>query len=615
MPNKNMSTQNASSKNVSNPKIEQQPKQQYDIIFISGEYYVDHPSSSIGVIVKVLEDKGYSVAVIEKPDWKTDKDFLKFGTPRLFFGVTSGSMDSMIVNYTPLKKARAEDENRPYFSGMPDRAVTVYCNKLRQLFKESIIVIGGIEASMRRFVHYDYWNNDLRKPILFDSRADILIYGAGEYQIVEIANRLKKNKKERDNEKKDEEDKVKKENINEEKNKEEINKKNASKTIAEVREAINETLKGIEGTAIISKEDPAASNFTIFPSFDEVYKDKKLFCKMQLLLTNNKNLAQKIDNRYVLQYKMHKYTTEELDHIYGLNYSRNIPGKFPEFKMAQFSVVTHRGCIGDCYFCSIPLHMGGRIISRSEASILDEIKRITKHKDFKGQIDDLGGASANMYGMDCIKCDSKKCMLCNNLDKSHFKLIYLLREARKIHGVKKLFVRSGIRYDLAIESEEYVKEISKHHISGCLKIAPEHFSRKVLKLMNKDTYINGIDKFEIFKRMFEKINKPLSQYLKYYIMTGHPGSTMEEVIFLEKKLKQLKNTESIQLFTPTPMTISTCMYYTGLNPFTLEKVYVPYTYHEKKVQKNVLYEKRDTDRRREDKRWKEHKPKWKEIGR
>lgn len=587
MSSQNMSTQNASSKNISNPKIEQQPKPQYDIIFISGEYYVDHPSSSIGVIVKVLEDKGYSVGVIEKPDWKTDKDFLKFGIPKLFFGVTSGSMDSMIVNYTPLKKARAEDENRPYFSGMPDRAVTVYCNKLRQLFKESIVVIGGIEASMRRFVHYDYWDNDLRKPILFDSRADILIYGAGEYQVVEIANRLK-NK---------------------------INEDNLSKiTVNETnRYTIKESLSGVEGTCIISKEVPAESNFTVLPSFDEVSKDKKIFCKMQIMFTNNKNLAQKIDNRYVLQYNMHKYTTRELDHIYGLNYSRNIPKQFPEFKMAQFSVVTHRGCIGDCYFCSIPLHMGERIISRSEASILDEIKKIAKHKDFKGQIDDLGGASANMYGMDCVKCDSKKCMLCKNLDKSHSKLIHLLREARKVQGVKNLFVRSGIRYDLAIESNEYVTEISNHHISGCLKIAPEHFSRKVLKLMNKDTYSNGIDKFEAFKRMFEKINKPLKQYLKYYIMTGHPGSTMEEVVLLEKKLKQLKNTESIQLFTPTPMTVSTCMYYTSMNPFTLEKVYVPYTYHEKKIQKNTLYERRDTDRRREDKRWKGEYPKWKKY--
>ena len=510
--------------------------QQYDIILVSGEYHVDHPMSASGILVRLLNDKGYSVAVIEKPDWKTNKDFLKFGRPKLFFGVTSGSIDSMLINYTPLKKERAEDKEKPYKSGIPDRAIIVYCNKLRQLFKDSILIIGGIEASMRRFTHYDYWNNDLRRSILFDSRANILVYGNGEYQIQEIADRIKNGK----------------------------------------------SFDNINGTCIISSG--ASKEFEIIPSHEAVSKDKKTFCKMQLMFSTKKNIAQKTGNKYVLQYKMYNYTTHELDYIYGLNYSKDIPKKFPEFKMAQFSIVTHRGCIGNCNFCSISLHQGNQIVSRSEKSILDELKKTTQHKDFKGYIDDFGGASANMYGMDCVKCNNNICMSCKNLNKSHSKLIHLMREARKIPGIKKIFIRSGIRYDLAVNSEEYIKEISRYHISGCLKIAPEHFSEKVLKLMNKSN-----KEFEKFKTMFEKHNKPLNQSLKYYFMTGHPGSTLDEVEVLAAKLGKLKNTESIQLFTPTPMTISTCMYYTGLNPYTLEKVYVPYTYNEKKKQKNILY--------------------------
>ncbi len=515
-------------------------KNQFDIILVTGEYYADHPFSGVGVMKRVLEDKGFSVGVIEKPDWKSDKDFLKLGAPRLFFGVTSGAIDSMLANYTPLKKLRSEDKNFPYTSGMPDRAVTVYCNKLRQLFKGSRIAIGGIEASMRRFAHYDYWDNNLRKSILLDTRADILIYGSGEYQVVEIAKRLKN----------------------------------------------NQGIEGIEGTCITAKEIPP--KFEALPSFDEVSKDKKTFCKMQVMFSNSKNLAQKFDNRYVLQYKMHDYTSQELDHIYSLGYTREIPPNYPELKMAQFSVVTHRGCIGECSFCSLALHQGNKIISRSEESILNEIKQITKHRQFRGYIDDLGGPSANMYGMDCVKCSARRCISCKELDKSHSKILSLMRKARKIPGVKKIFVRSGVRYDLAAESEEYIKELSTYHISGCLKIAPEHFSPIVLRLMNKPGA-----KFADFKKTFDKHNKPLKQELRYYFMTAHPGSSMKEAQELARELNHLSNTEAVQIFTPTPMTVSTCMYYTGLNPYTLEKVYVPYTYNEKKKQKNILFGGKD----------------------
>ncbi len=495
---------------------------QYDIIIVTGEYHVDHPSSSTGILVKVLEDKGYTVGIIEKPDWTKKHDFVKLGKPRLFFGVTSGSMDSMLVNYTPLKKKRSEDPYNPYESNIPDRAIIVYCNKLRRYHKNIPIVIGGVEASLRRFTHYDYWDNDLRKGILFDSRADILVYGPGVYQMIEIAERLKNNK----------------------------------------------DLKQIKGTCIVEKKAPG--EFELLPSHKKA-KNKEQFCKMQLMFSNQKNLAQKTDTRYTRQYRMHNYTTKELDYYYSLDYSRNIPEKFPEFKPIQFSVVTHWGCFGNCSFCSIALHQGKQIISRSEQNILDEIRRITKHPDFKGNIDDLGGPTANMYGMDC----KKNCI-------THTRITQLLKKARKIPGVKNVFVRSGIRYDLAIKSPEYLEEL-KHHISGSLKIAPEHTSEHVLKLMNKNH--GSLDKFI---EAFNKHKKP-NQYLKYYFMTAHPGSRIRDARELAEKMKQLENTESVQIFTPTPMSMSTCMYYTGLNPHNLEQVYIPYTYSEKKAQKRILF--------------------------
>jgi len=285
---------------------------------------------------------------------------------------------------------------------------------------------------------------------------------------------------------------------------------------------------------------------------------------------------------------MHNYTSKELDALYELPFSYKIPEKFKEFHMTKFSIITHRGCFGNCSFCSIALHQGTKIISRSIESITSEIKRMSKFSDFKGYISDIGGPSANMYGMGCpssYTCE-KNCLECSILNRSHEKALELLQESRKIDGIKKTFVRSGIRYDLAIDYYEYLKELSEHHISGNLKIAPEHFSPKLSALMNKPN-----DRFDEFKEKFDEINKHLKQHLKYYFITAHPGSTMEDVYDLREKLGELgfQNTESIQIFTPTPMSISTCMYYTGLNPYTLEPVYIPYTYNEKKKQKNLLY--------------------------
>ena len=514
----------------------------FDIILVSGDPYADHPLSPVGVIARVLEAKGYKVGIIERPDWTSDRDFLQLGRPRLFFGVTSGSIDSCLANYTPLLRRREKDEYAPYSSGKPDRAVIVYCNKIKQLFPGNPIVIGGIEASLRRFAHYDYWENRVRRSILLDSRADILVYGPGELQAIEIASRL----------------------------------------------AAGQHLIGIRGTAIISRELPPG--FEEVPSYEEVSSDPEKFLQAQRLLANYKSLAQKHANRYVLQFPAPEYTPEVLDWIYGLPFTRRIPPDYPELEMGKFSIVTHRGCIGRCSFCSLSLHQGDRVVSRSEESILEEIRRLTRHPDFKGYIDDLGGPTANMYGMDCHRCQQGFCLTCKKLDRSHRRLINLLRRARQIPGVKKIFVRSGIRYDLALSSPEYVKELVEHHVSGLLKIAPEHVSPKVLRLMNKSEV-----PVEEFRRLFLKLTGNRKQHLKYYFMVAHPGTTMKEAEELAAYIKKLeaegeKPVEGVQIFTPTPMTRSTCMYYTGRDPETGQPVYVPRTFEEKKAQKRLLYQ-------------------------
>lgn len=517
----------------------------FDVILLSGEPYADHPLSGVGVIARVLETKGYKIGIIERPDWRSDEDFLKLGKPRLFFGISSGSIDSMLVNYTPLRRKRARDAYAPYESHMPDRAVLVYANKVKRYYPGAVLVLGGIEASLRRFAHYDYWDNKVRRSILLDSRTDILVYGPGELQVIEIARRLEK----------------------------------------------GEDLSGIRGTCLVRKDVP--SGFKSIPSFEEVSQDSEKYCDAQNLFSNYECLAQKHENRFVLQFPMPEYKPEDLDWIYGLPFSRKIPAHFPEFEMTRFSIVTHRGCIGRCSFCALSLHQGNRIISRSEESILAEIRSLAKHPDFKGYIDDLGGPTANMYGMDCREEDcQKECLSCPKLEQSHKRLIQLMRRAREIPGVKKVFVRSGIRYDLAMQSPEYLRELSDHHLSGLLKIAPEHVSPQVLRLMNKE-----MRPLEEFRRLFRKLNKGRKQYLKYYFMVGHPGTSPKEAQELAKAARRLeaegdKPHEGIQVFTPTPMTRSACMYYTGKDPATGEPVYVPWSYAEKKEQKRMILSSR-----------------------
>jgi uncharacterized radical SAM protein YgiQ len=507
----------------------------FDVILITGEYWDDHPLSPVGAIARVLDSGGYSVGIIEKPS--THQDVVSLGRPRLFFGVTTGSIDSMVHNYTPLKRKREADEYGRV-TPLPDRAMLVYCNHIKQEFKDVPIVLGGIEASLRRFAHYDYWDNKLRRSILLDSRADILVYGNGEKQVLEIAGRLDR----------------------------------------------GEELLGVKGSCVLSREIP--EGFQLLPSWDKVKGDRVSFCQMQAAFSNKKDLAQEYTNNYLLQFRYPEYTTEDLDHFFSLPFSRTLhPGSL--LKMARFSVVTHRGCLGACSFCSISLHQGQGIISRSEENILQEVRGFTKHPDFWGYVDDLGGPSANMYGMDCeTHCGGgarRSCFACKEPDTSHRRLVDLMRKVRAIPGVKKVFVRSGVRYDLAMNSEEYIRELSGHHVSGCLKIAPEHFSPKVLELMNKKE-----GKFQEFVSLFDRLNQRTGQELRYYLMVGHPGDDPGQLQLMIDRLKGLRNIEQFQLFTPTPMTVSSCMYWTGLNPNTLEEVVVVHDYGTKKKMKRMM---------------------------
>ncbi|MEK6969982.1 MAG: YgiQ family radical SAM protein [Nanoarchaeota archaeon] len=501
---------------------------QYDIIFVSGETFFDHPLSGIAILKRLLEKYGYTVGVIEIPT--TEEEIKRLGKPKLFFGVSSGAVDSMVKNYTPLKKLRSEDpyaeNNNESDKYAPDRAVTVYSNWIKKNFKDSLIVLGGTEASLRRFVHYDYWQNRLRKSILFDSRANVLVYGNGEKQILEIARR--------------------------------------------VTEQL--PLEAIEGTCIISRILPAG--FQELPSEEEVTASKEKFCDMQLLLNNYTNLAQKTGQRYILQYKSPTYTPKDLDEYYELPFTRKIPCK--NLRGFEFSVVTHRGCIGNCNFCALKLIQGDKIISRSEESILKEIGKFARLPYFKGNVDDLGGATANMYGMDCHKCH-KECLDCKTLNRSHARLLNLLRKAREIPGIKNVYIRSGVRYDLA--PKEYIKEIAKYHTYDTIRIAPEHVNKKVLQLMNKDR-----GNFKEFLEFFRGLH--CGKKLSYYFITAHPGSGIKEAQELATAIKGLNNVY-LQVFTPTPMTVSTCMYHTGLDPNSKKEIHIPYTYLEKKEQKRA----------------------------
>ncbi|HPD57464.1 MAG TPA: YgiQ family radical SAM protein [Smithellaceae bacterium] len=540
-----------------------------DIILITGDAYIDSPHIGVAVIGRVLANAGYRVGIIAQPDLKSGADIARLGEPKLFWGITGGCMDSLVANYTATKKKRHGDDLTPGGKNnrRPDRAVIAYANLIRQYFKNTRpLVLGGVEASLRRVAHYDYWSDSVRRAILFDARADILAYGMAEKAILEIARRLK----------------------------------------------FGQNIDDILGTCVIAAAPPAG--YLELPSYEDTAADKNTFIKMfDIFYANNdpltaKGLYQQHGNRYLVHHPPQPHlTSDELDKIYALDYAREVhphylkQGNMRAMDTIKFSLSTHRGCYGECNFCSIGLHEGRKIISRSEASILEEAKRIAARKDFKGYIVDVGGATANMYGIDCARkdikgaCPDKRCLvpqICPSLKIDHARQIRLLKNLRKIPGVKKVFVASGLRHDLVLADKKsgtaYLGELCRHHISGQLKIAPEHASAGVLKLMGKPP----AQKISVFKKLFEKLNakEDKKQFLTYYFIAAHPGCNEEDMralkTFAERELKI--NPEQVQIFTPLPSTYSALMYWTGIDPSTGKKIFVEKDTSKKQRQKNIL---------------------------
>lgn len=555
---------------LSRGDMEERGIKQFDFIYVTGDAYVDHPSFGAAIVTRLLESLGYTVGIISQPDWKSERDFKIYGKPRLAFLVTGGNIDSMVAHYTAAKRKRSDDA---YTAGgkagkRPDRAVIVYCKKIREIYGNVPIAIGGLEASLRRFAHYDYWDDLVRPSILLDSGADLLMYGMGEHQIEELARRL-----------------------------------DGGESISGIH--------NIRGTCYLTEPINTPIGAAECASYEQVKENKKAYarsCRQQYDQQDEvygKTVIQRHGKMMLVQNPpSYSLTTEELDRIYSLPYMRayhpsyESVGGVPGIEEVKFSITNNRGCFGYCNFCSIALHQGRRITCRSEESIIDEARRLTEMPDFKGYIHDVGGPTANFRKPSCEKqiklglCKGKKCLApepCPNLEADHSEYIDILRKLRKIKGVKKVFIRSGIRYDYLMEdeSDEFIKELIKNHVSGQLKVAPEHCSAAVLDKMGKP----HIEAYKKFQKKFYEITKGIGkeQYLVPYLMSSHPGSTLKEAIELAVFLKENNmRPEQVQDFYPTPGTLSTCMFYTGLDPYTMEEVYVPRTPEEKKMQRTLL---------------------------
>ncbi len=557
-----------------------------DIILVGGDTYIDTPYNGLSIIGKLLMNEGYRVGIIAQPDIENSKDITRLGEPKLFWGVTSGLVDSMVANYTATKKFRKSDDFTPggVNNRRPDRASIVYSNLIRKNYKNTApIVLGGIEASLRRIAHYDFWSNKVRGSLLFDAKADLLVYGMAEKSIIALAKILK-----------DQESAV---------------DENIKKPLLVEKYP---SLRELKGICFIDREPNRA--YLPLPSLKSVQNDKLKFIDMFHIFYHNnepmtsKGLYQEHNGRYLIQNPPSDYMSQsEIDHVYDLKYMRDVhpyykkQGEVKALQTIQFSVTTHHGCYGECNFCAISVHQGKAIRSRSQNSIINEIKEFKNHNNFKGIINDVGGATANMYGFECDKklkkgiCADKPCVgstVCSTLKPTHKNQIDLLRKIRKIPEVKKAFVNSGLRYDLINEDkqygQEYLKEIVNHHVSGQMKIAPEHTDDKVLKLMGKPDKKTLLD----FKRNFENLNKKSGkkQFLTYYLIAAHPGSTMNDMQslkdFTNKNLKL--NPEQVQVFIPTPSTYSTLMFYTEMNPWTKQKVFVEKDQNKKQMQKDIV---------------------------
>ena len=542
-----------------------------DVILITGDAYLDSSFIGVAVIGKVLLKAGYKVGIIAQPDMNSPGDIMRLGEPALFWGVTAGAVDSMVANYTSLLTKRRDDDFTPGGNNIkrPERAAIAYTNLIKKYFKKTKpVILGGIEASLRRMAHYDYFTDSVRRSVLFDAKADILVYGMGEKAILEIASALK----------------------------------------------TGMDWKNIKGICYASGEKK--KDFLEVASFEEVKTDKKKFAEMFGLFYENtdpvsaKGLLQKQDTRYLVQNPPQpNLTTPEIDGIYELDFEREVhpyykqKGEVRAAETVKFSITSHRGCYGECNFCSLTVHQGTTVISRSKESILREAEKLAKRHDFKGYITDIGGPTANMYGIECTKkikegrCKDRKCIypqVCPKLKVNHAAQIELLKRIAQIPGVKKVFIASGLRYDMILEDRsfglEYMEELVKNHVSGQLKIAPEHVSEKVTALMGK-TKAAQLRKFkELFDNLNEKHKK--NQFLTYYMIAAHPGCELLDMkelrAFVQKELKMTP--EQVQVFTPTPSTYSTLMYHTGYDPFSGKKLFVEKSLRAKRAQKDVMFE-------------------------
>ena len=565
-----------------------------DVVIFSGDAYVDHPSFGEAVIGRLLEAEGLKVAIVPQPNWQDDlRDFKKMGRPRLFFGISAGCMDSMVNKYTAAKRFRSEDAYSPNgkHSMRPEYATTVYSTILKELYPDVPVIIGGIEASMRRFTHYDYWQDRLKKSILIDSRADILVYGMGEQPIIAIADTMKEHLQESGKE---------------------------HMTADKAREIC----RGIRQTGyLVRKEEITIDNESdrTLASHSECLKSKEkqaanfLAIEKESNRVNAKRLLQEYDEGVVvINPPFSTMTTEQLDHSFDLPYTRLPHPKYngkriPAYDMIKHSVNIHRGCFGGCAFCTISAHQGKFIVNRSQESILREVEAISKMDDFKGYLSDLGGPSANMYMMKgkrselCAKCSRPSCIqpkICPNLNIDHSALLELYRKVDALPQIKKSFIGSGVRYDMLLHktgdsardavTTEYTEELIKNHVSGRLKVAPEHTNDTVLRLMRKPSF----KQFHDFKRIFDRINsrENLKQQIIPYFISSHPGSTLESMAELAAETRQLNfHLEQVQDFTPTPMTMATEMYYTGINPETGEKVFVAHSMKDKEAQRRFFF--------------------------
>ncbi len=546
--------------------------EQCDFVYVIGDAYVDHPSFGPAIISRVLESRGYRVGIVAQPDWKNPESISILGKPRLGFLVSAGNMDSMVNHYTVSKKRRREDMYTPggVMGKRPDYAAVVYSNLIRSVYKETPIILGGIEASLRRLAHYDYWSNKVKRSILLDSQADLISYGMGEHSIVEIADALDAG--------------------------------------IDVRD-----ITYIAGTVFRTKNLDLIYDGMELPSFEQIREDKKQYAKSFYTQYSNtdpfsgKRLIElyEKDHVYVIQNPPAMPLTQmEMDDVYALPYMRTYhpsyeaAGGVPAIKEIKFSLISNRGCFGGCSFCALTFHQGRIVQTRSHESIVEEAKMLTKEPDFKGYIHDVGGPTANFRAPACQKqmtkgvCPNKQCLFpkpCERLQADHSDYVLLLRKLREIPGVKKVFIRSGIRFDylLADKKQDFLRELCKYHVSGQLKVAPEHVADQVLKYMGKPS--NQV--YQKFMKEYEKMNQNLGlkQYLVPYLMSSHPGSTMKEAIEMAEYLRDLGYMpEQVQDFYPTPSTISTCMYYTGYDPRTMQPVYVPINPHEKAMQRALI---------------------------